>query len=159
MNLLIIISVIAVFWINLLFIDEVYSIIDPPDEGSEEISSSIEKNKKDVLLFGEKTLCNDISDLLYKYKLSSEILQDMNELDKSQTYKYLISVNKSDLENLIICSIGMKMMDIETVLSLCNKPWNKKIYDENQVPYLAGDNLIAYDFVYALLNINHKRET
>jgi len=159
MNFLIIISVIAVFIVNLLFIDKIYSIVDPPAEHSEEAINSVTENKKDVLLFGEETLCNEISDLLYKYKLSSEILLDMNTLDKSRTYNYLVSVNKSDLENLMICSIGIKMMDIKAVLSLCNRQCNKKIYDENQVPYLIGNSLTASDFVYNLLNINHKQET
>lgn len=159
MNFLIIISVIAVFMVNLLFIDKIYSIVDPPADNSEEANNDVPENKKDALLFGEETLCNEISDLLYKYKLSSEILLDMNDLDKSRTYNYLVSVNKSDLENLMICSIGMKMMDIKTVLSLCNKQYNKKIYEENQVPYLAGSSLTASDFVYNLLNINHKWET
>ncbi len=159
MNFLIIISVIAVFIVNLLFIDKIYSIVDPPAERSEEAINSVTENKKDVLLFGEETLCNEISDLLYKYKLSSEILLDMNTLDKSRTYNYLVSVNKSDLENLMICSIGIKMMDIKAVLSLCNRQCNKKIYDENQVPYLIGNSLTASDFVYNLLNINHKQET
>lgn len=159
MNFLIIISVISVFIVNLLFIDKIYSIVDPPAERSEEAINSVTENKKDVLLFGEETLCNEISDLLYKYKLSSEILLDMNNLDKSRTYNYLVSVNKSDLENLMICSIGIKMMDIKAVLSLCNRQCNKKIYDENQVPYLIGNSLTASDFVYNLLNINHKQET
>ena len=149
MNFLIIISVIAVFIVNLLFIDKIYSIVDPPAERSEEAINSVTENKKDVLLFGEETLCNEIS----------EILLDMNNLDKSRTYNYLVSVNKSDLENLMICSIGIKMMDIKAVLSLCNRQCNKKIYDENQVPYLIGNSLTASDFVYNLLNINHKQET
>lgn len=159
MNFLIIISVIAVFIVNLLFIDKIYSIVDPPVENSEKMNYCVLENKKEALLFGEEALCNEISELLYKYKISSEILLDINDLDKSCTYNYLVSVNKSDLENLMICSIGIKMMDIKIVLSLCNKQYNKKIYEENQVPYLTGNSLSASDFVYNLLNINHKWET
>lgn len=159
MKFLIIISAVAVFIINYKFIDVIYKIADTSAESSKQSNINVSENKIEALVFGDEPISHEISDLLFQYDVSSEILCDINNLNQSKQYDYLVAVNSSDLENLTICSIGLKMMDIKFILALCNKQYNKKIYEDNQIPYLLRSNYTAHNFVYKLLNVSNNKET
>lgn len=159
MNFLIIISVVAVFIVNYKFIDTIYKIADTPGKNSIKSKKIVNENRKKALLIGDEPLCSEISDLLFQYDISPEIMYDINKLDQFYQYDYLVAVKSSDLDNLMLCSIGLKMMEIKFVLALCNKQYNKKIYEDNQIPYLIGSSLTSSDFVYQLLNISNSKES
>ncbi len=152
MDILIILSVIAISIVNYIFIDKIFSIAELQYDEPEKFN--ISGNEKNALLFGEASLCREIADILQKYGIPSEILSDINKLDKSCAYSYLAAVNTSDLENLTICSIGIKMMEVKRVIALCNKYYNKKIYEDNQIPYLCGSDINAAYLVHELLKFH-----
>lgn len=158
MNIIVIISVVAIFIINYKFIDIIYDIAEPTAKNSNKTNICANENKKIALLFGDSNLCREISDLLNQYNVSTHMLYDISELDQSFQYDYLVAVNEFDLENLTICSLGLKMMEIKFVLALCNKKYNQKIYKDNKIPYLTGINLTASDYVYKLLDIHNNKE-
>ena len=157
MDILIILSVIAISIVNYIFIDKIYSIAELQYDEPEKFN--IPGNEKNALLFGEASLCREIADILQKYGIPSEILSDINKLDKSCAYSYLAAVNTSDLENLTICSIGIKMMEVKRVIALCNKYYNKKIYEDNQIPYLCGSDINAAYLVHELLKFHNSGES
>lgn len=155
MNLIIIAaSIIAIFFINLFFIDEIFKIIKPSLGTIDFYCQSINDNKSiEALIIGEKDLCYEISDLLKQYSISSLILSDNNQINIEYPYKYLIAVNKSDLDNLMVCSIGIKMMELKRIISVCNDLYNKKLYEKINVPYLYKEDLTSSELVSKLLNI------
>jgi len=157
MDILIILSVIAVSIINYIFIDKIFSIAELKYDEPEKFNAP--GNEKYALLFGEASLCCEIADILQEYGILSEILSDINKLDKSCAYSYLAAVNTSDLENLTICSIGMKMMEVKRVIALCNKYYNKKIYEDNQIPYICGSDINAAYLVHELLKFHNSGES
>ncbi len=157
MDILIILSVIAVSIVNYIFIDKIFSIAELKYDESEKFNTP--ENEEHALLFGEASQCYEIADILQEYGILSEILSDINKLDKSCTYSYLAAVNTSDLENLTICSIGMKMMEVKRVIALCNKYYNKKIYEDNQIPYLCGSDISAAYLVHELLKFHNSGES
>ena len=157
MDYIIVVLTIAVFLIGFVFIDKIYSIANPVEfNGDTFYQFSDCSSLTDALIYGDSDFCTDISDVLKQYNINSEILNDINILDKSRSYKYLIAVSKSDLDNLTICAIGTKMMDINNVLAICNQQYNKKIYEENHITYLTRDILSAIDIAHTLLNLRVK---
>ncbi len=156
MNLIIILAVVAVFYINLIFIDNIYKTIEhkvEPISFSDEVPLDF---SKEALIYGEAALCNEISDILYKNKISSDIFYDIDKIDKSYPYKYLFAVYNDDLENLTICSIASKIMDIRNIIAICNKQYNQKIFAENHISYLLK-NSSASEIVFTLLNSQNSR--
>ncbi|MDD2495064.1 MAG: hypothetical protein PHE29_07730 [Tissierellia bacterium] len=153
MNLIIILSVIAIFFINLFFIDEIYKIFEPSYELDMNCNPLNDNKSIEALIIGEKNLCLEISELLKQNSIFSLTLEDSNQINMEYKYKYLIAVNKSDLDNLMICSIGIKIMGIEQVISVCNDHYNKKLYDKINVPYLYKEGLTSSELVFTLLNI------
>ncbi len=157
MNFIIIASIIAIFFINFYFIDEIFKIAETPAENTEDYyQTKSGNNSSTALISGDSDICYEISELLKQNNISSLILNDVDQLRYMYPYDYLIAANKSDLNNLTICSIGMKMVGINKAISICNQHYNKKIYEENNIPYLFGDNLTASDIVCKLLNIHKK---
>ncbi len=157
MDILIILSVIAISIVNYIFIDKIFSIAELQYDEPEKFN--IPGNEKNALLFGEASICLEIANILQKYGIPSEILSDINKLDKSCSYSYLAAVNTSDLENLTICSIGIKMMEVKRIIALCNKYYNKKIYEDNQIPYLFGSDINAAYLVHELLKFHNSGES
>ncbi|WP_313344290.1 hypothetical protein [Sedimentibacter sp.] len=154
MNFVIIASIIAIFFINFYFIDEIFKIAEPPAENTDNICHKSFNNAKTALISGDIDICYELSELLKQHNVSSIISNDREQLCHPYPYDYLVVVYSSDLDNLTICSIGMKMFGINNVISICNKQYNKRIYEENNIPYLFGNNLTASDIVYKLLNIH-----
>lgn len=157
MNYILVVSMIAVFLIGFIFIDDIYKIADPIEFAEDASYQPCYDNKlTQALIYGDSDFCIDISQNLQQHNICSEILYDINQLDKSCPYKFLIAASKSDLDNLTICAIGLKMMGINKILAVCNQQYNRKIYEENHILYLSADNLLASDIALKLLNIREK---
>lgn len=157
MDYIIAVLMIAIFLIGFVFIDKIYSIANPVEfNGDTYYLSAADNNLTDVLIYGDSDFCIDISDALKQNNLYSEILYDINKLDKSCSYKFLVAVSKSDLDNLTICAIGTKMMGINKVLAICNQQYNKKIYEENHIQYLSANCISASDIALTLLKLCDK---
>ena len=146
------ISLIALYFIGFIFIDKIYKIANPCEE--KDVASQKNENKsiKETLLYGDRDCCEEISKSLDKYGISSEIFYDLNDINMSKSYRFLIAASKSDLDNLTVCSIGTKMMEINKVFAVCNQPYNKKIYEENNISIF--NRISASDIALTLLNIN-----
>lgn len=158
MEAIIIISVIVVFFINLYFIDSIYKIVDGPVAVSTNTSNeNFIGSLKDALIMGDNETCQKISNLLYKHNITTDILNDIDDIDKSYPYKYVLAVFDDDLENLTICTIAINIMGINNALAICNKIYNQKIYDENHI-ITFNNNASAFEIVSLLLNFS-KRET
>lgn len=156
MDYIIAVLMIAIFLIGFVFIDKIYSIANPVELNGDTFYQSADNNLTDVLIYGDSNFCIDISDTLKQNNFNSEILYDINKLDKSCSYKFLIAVSKSDLDNLTICTIGTKMMGINKVLAICNQQYNKKIYEENHIQYLSTNCISASDVALALQKLCDK---
>ncbi|MGD9568271.1 MAG: hypothetical protein AB7V48_08085 [Sedimentibacter sp.] len=156
MNAIIIIAVIAVFYVNYIFIDNIYKIVDSPMEPihvSKKISAG---SLKEALILGDDATCRKISDLLKKHNISTDILNDIDDIDKSYPYKYILALFNDDLENLTACSIAANIMEVDNIIAICNKQYNQKIFDENHITSLRS-NTSATEIVSLLLNFQHRR--
>lgn len=157
MDYIIAVLMIAIFLIGFVFIDKIYSIANPVElNGDAFYQSAADNNLTDVLIYGDSDFCIDISETLEQNNFNTEILYDINKLDKSCLYKFLIAVSKSDLDNLTICAIGTKMMGINKVLAICNQQYNKKIYEENHIQYLSANCISASDIALTLQKLCDK---
>ncbi|WP_312701091.1 hypothetical protein [Sedimentibacter sp.] len=157
MNFLIITSIIAIFFINLYFIDEIFKIVEPPAVNTDDgYKANLFCNTKMALISGDTDICIELSELLEQNNVSSLISNDIEQSCHTYHYDYLIAVYKSDLDNLTICSIGIKVLGVSKVISVCNQHYNKRIYEENNIPYLFGDSFTASDIVYKLLGHRKK---
>ncbi len=151
MNAAIILSLIAVFLINFIFIDKIYTIIEPPSKNHCNSNNNYICREKDVLIYGNKAVCREISCLLMQKDLTSDIFNDIDKLDKSRNYSCMLAVNDDDLENLTACSIASKLMKIKIIFAICNKQYNKNIYEENEITCIDGKSS-APEIVLILLN-------
>nr|WP_300089863.1 hypothetical protein [Sedimentibacter sp.] len=141
MELIIVLMLIALYFVGFKFIDSIYKLASPCEkkpvsekhDESSKLSVSDEKKTFDALIYGNEDYCNEISDSLKTYNISSETLNDLNAVNMSNSYKFLIAAGNSDLDNLTICSIGTKMMEIDKVFAVCNQTYSRKLYEENNI--------------------------
>lgn len=155
LNVIIIIFLIMIFPLGYQFINkffDVFDVVDPIESCSEEKKvGSMENNSKKALILGNDT--DEFVRLLRKQDISCTVITDSNLLlDPSNSYDYLIAVSHSDLDNLMTCSIGSKRMGIKRMIALCNFSYNRKIYEDNHIPYLYGENMKATQFINKLLS-------
>lgn len=139
MELIVVLILIALYFVGFKFIDNIYNLSSPCEKKSakqdeiNKLSSCGDIKMSDVLIYGNDDYCIEISAALKKYNLSSETFNDLNKLNMSNSYKFLIAAGNSDLDNLTICSIGTKMMDINKVFAVCNQTYSRKLYEENNI--------------------------
>lgn len=156
MDAIIILMVVAIFFINLTFIDRIYKIVDNAEEPFQKTRNT-DCSFKDVLIMGEDDICQKINCELKKLNIPSDILHDIDDIDKSYPYKYVVAAFNDDLENLTVSSIAVNMMGITNIVAICNKKYNQKIYDENHIVTIHP-HATAFDMVSMLLNYHNKRE-
>lgn len=155
MEVIMILTVIAVFFINFIFIDNIYKVVDPePIKVSNKVFNG---SFKEALILGDGTVGRKLSDSLKLQNISSDIMLTIDDIDKSYPYKYILAVFDDDLENLTACTIAINMMGINNVVAICNKQYNQKIYEENHI-ITVNSHATALDIVSLLLHHQHKRE-
>lgn len=155
MEVIMILTVIAVFFINFIFIDNIYKVVDPePIKVSNKVFNG---SFKEALILGDGTVGRKLSDSLKLQNISSDIMLTIDDIDKSYPYKYILAVFDDDLENLTACTIAINMMGINNIVAICNKQYNQKIYEENHI-ITVNSHATALDIVSLLLHHRHKRE-
>lgn len=157
MEAIMIITVIAIFFINFIFIDNIYKIVDKTAEPALAPNEKSDGSLREALVLGDDDTCQKIEDLLKTHNISSDIIKCIDDINKSHPYKYVLAVFNDDLENLTVCSIAVKIMGINNVVAICNKEYNQKIYDENNI-LTINRYASAFDIVSILLNNQNKRE-
>lgn len=153
MELIIVLMLIALYFLGFKFIDNIYGLASPCDkkpvsarqDKSSKLNTSNDNETFDVLIYGNEDYCNEISYSLKTYNISSETLNDLNAINMSNSYKFLIAAGNSDFDNLTICSIGTKMMEIDKAFAVCNQTYSRKLYEENNIrifkPCCAADDI------------------
>jgi len=157
MDYIIVITMIIVFLLGFVAIDKFCALIDPIEFAldDENIVQSNKKSEK-VLVFGNHAISKDIIKLLERQNISYTIIKSTNEINKYNSYEYLIAVDELDLENILICSLGKKMKGTKEIIAICNCAYNKKIFEDNHIPYLCGDNITASQIVSSLFLSSQK---
>lgn len=141
MELIIILMLIALYFAGFKFIDNIYKLASPCEkipQSAKNESDTITTNHKasDVLIYGNANYCLELSNALKVYGIISESFKDLSELNMSNSYKFLIAAGNADLDNLTVCSICTKMMEIDKVFAVCNQTYSRKLYEENNIQIL-----------------------
>lgn len=115
------------------------------------LNSAEEIVEYDALIYGDMKFATEISGALNDLGISSDSVHDINNIDMSRSYRYMIAAGCSDLDNLTVCAMGIKMMDIKKVLAVCNQPHNRKIYEENLIPVIFSGDISPSEIALTLL--------
>ncbi|TJX12807.1 hypothetical protein E9840_11890 [Tissierella creatinini] len=124
----------------------VYKLIDVVFDNA---SASLEMEDKEwfprgdnALLFANKSFNKEeLEELLKKRDLNGVFIEEINNLDTKMKYNYLIAAGDSDFDNITLCTICSKMLGVEKYVAICNYSYNKKIYEDNHIPYLFGSDI------------------
>jgi len=153
MKFVLVVSMIIIFYLGFIFIDKLCVLFDPIYFHASEKDTVFYSNQTMLcLIFGNNNISLDISKILDKSNISYTLINNLNELNNLDSYKYIFAVNKLDLENLMIYSLAKKAIDDFEFIAICNCSYNKKIFEDNHIPYLFGDNIQASQFVKSLLS-------
>ncbi len=139
MDFILIISFIIIVALGYKLIDVVFDKVFPDLEIVNESNFTIGDN---ALLFTNKYFDKEVLEDLFKEKnLNCVFLQEINSLDTTMKYKYLIAAGDSDFDNMTLCAICSKILGVEKYVAICNYSYNKKIYEDNHIPYLFGSDI------------------
>lgn len=151
MEWLILIVMLALFALGFIVMDKLDKFIASPLFFPDSGVINEDKGKSEgALVFGSLTLSHEIAKLLEKQNLPYTKIGNFNELNKSYSYQYLFAVDQLDLENLMICAISEKTMGISKRIAICNCVENKKIFEDNHIPYFCRDIITAPELVSTL---------
>lgn len=152
MKFILVVSMIIIFYLGFIFIDKICMLFDPINFYDSKTNSTLSPNKSiQCLIFGNNNISLDIAKFLDKFNFHYTLINNINELNNLDSYNYVFAVDKLDLENLIICSLSKKMNTIKFI-AICNCSYNKKIFEDNHIQYLFGDNIEASQIVKTLLS-------
>ncbi|MDD4088595.1 MAG: hypothetical protein PHS04_11440 [Tissierellia bacterium] len=135
---IVVITMIIIFLLGFKFIDKIYSIAIPSEKAK---SSTDFIQFENALIYGNKPDRKELSNFFKNKNINCIFLEEIYNLDMSISYSYLIAAGKSDLDNLMICTICSKMMGTKKIIALCNCSYNKKIYEDNHIPYLFNNDI------------------
>lgn len=150
MDLILLVSFIIIIILGYKLIDVVFDKVFPDIEIIDVPSFTGEDN---ALLFANKFFDKGVVEDLFKgKKLNCIFLEEIKDLDTSIRYKYLIAAGDSDLDNMTICSICSKMLGVEKFIAICNASNNRKVYEDNHIPYLFASDISIISLALFLFN-------
>ena len=109
-------------------------------------SELIPKNqsgKPYALILGETPIADQLKILLDSKKIDYLQIKDENNLDKTKSYNHLFAVSSDDLSNMLVCIIINKIMDDCSTVAVCNHIQDRKLYEQNNIPYLFAQEINA----------------
>lgn len=141
----------ALFFMGFPYFDKLHKANELKGSNMVTLNSTEEIVEYDALIYGNMKFVTEISAALNDLGISSDSVHDINKIDMSRSYNYLVAAGCSDLDNLTVCAMGIKMMDIKKVLAVCNQPHNRKIYEENLIPVIFSGDISASEIALTLL--------
>lgn len=112
----------------------------------------------DTLVYGKSDISIDIYRLLEKRKIMFDKAENINELDQSHPYKYLFAADKTDLENIMICSLCERLKNGVNKIAILNSSEYRNIYEKYHIPFLYMNLITATQMVSELFPQNMKEE-
>lgn len=103
-----------------------------------------------VLVFGVHAISKDIVNLFKEYNIPYHQARNMDDFDISTSFKYVVAVDESDLENLMICVITEKAGGVIKRIAICNNIENAKIFKDKLIPFVDVSGATAEETVHRL---------
>lgn len=158
MQWIILISILVLFTFGYFIMDMLDNFLASSLCFSETKNSIPEKHDHDTLVFGKPDISIDIYKLLEKEKIWFDKAETINEFNQSHPYKYLFAVDKTDLENIMICSLCERLKCGVRKIAILNDIENRNVYEKYHIPFLYADKITAIQIVSALFPCNKKEE-
>jgi hypothetical protein len=96
-----------------------------------------------ALILGETPIADHLKILLDSNKIDYLQIKDESYLDKTKSYHHLFALSGDDLSNMLVCIIINKIMDDCTMIAVCNQLPDRKLYEQNNIPYLLAEEINA----------------
>ena len=149
MDFIVIASMMVIFLLGYKLIDVVFNNVPRFTKADDSLSIVTKEN---ILLYTSESDFEELKAFFEDKPLNCILLKDMGYLDTSVNYNYFIAASKSDLDNITISIICLKKLRLKKLVALCNLPSNKRLYEENHIPYLFGSNLSIVFLATFLIN-------
>lgn len=152
MNLIIVFFIIVYFILGYFVMNKIDNFIVDNIKPKEDYMVNKNNSEKDIkhkciLIFGD----NQITDLIKCYCESKNYLysitNDIWNIKKVYQYTSLFALSNSDLENLIVSSIGIEVYSIPYVISICNLPENLIIFNKLDIYEVIPQKDIHEEYV------------
>lgn len=96
----------------------------------QEYSDVNSSRQKVILIFGDNELTRRIKAYCNLQEFFFEEITEINQIKTDYQYACLLALSNSDVDNLTISSIAVKVYCISRIITLCNNQNNLKIYSE-----------------------------
>lgn len=132
----------------------IYMLMKKLDRLVEQSKNTTEPFKQDIenkpytLILGDSQIANSLARLLDNYRIDFLQIKDEGLLDKTKYYNHLFAVSNNDLSNMLVSIILNQMCDDCTTIAVCNLIQDRKIYEQNQIPYLLREESSADTLFY-----------
>ncbi len=103
-------------------------------------------SERAALLFGGTDSAAEMEHILSREKIPCRHISKESEIDRGLIYDYLFALSDDDLDNIMICRIGERILGMpkSRMVSLCNSVEHRKIFEEKGIPYqMRGTNAAA----------------
>lgn len=102
-----------------------------------------------VLLFGGTDSAKEMKKILAFEGVPCLHISQESEIDRELSYCYLFALSDNDLDNMMICRIGERILGVpgNKMVSLCNRTEHRKIFEEEGIPYRMRGTDVA-DMLY-----------
>ena len=118
------------------------------------IENNINKKEAEygVLIYGDEEYTNHLAKMLSCKSIRYKII-DYSLIDKKEDYsgyKYIITLSKEDLNNLMVCRISSRYYYLHNMYSICNDEKNEIIYDEYGIHVMRIDEICKNTFISSI---------
>lgn len=105
----------------------------------------------EVLIFGESTLAKQAANILTRNGIRVDLLTNLSMLNEDQNFSFLVTVSKSDVDNILMCRLWTRCYSRNQMISICNDPKMEWMFKEQNIPYLLGEGVSPQVIVQAAL--------
>lgn len=91
-----------------------------------------------AIIIGEGKLAKNLLEQFGRAQIPVLFVSYIGEEIPAEAAKYIFALTDSDFENISMCSVAKKIYGVKRAVSICNRPENRKIYEESHIKLLES---------------------
>jgi hypothetical protein len=149
MEWLLVVGLLLVFGFGCYIMKRIDKFLNQIDKSSKE-NKIVTSDKSLALVYGNSDLSAKLVQIMTNQGIDFIHIMEENQLYHIDYFSHLFAISESDIDNLMICVVADRIMEVYEKIAICNCIEDQNIFHQNHIHYLGGDGITAQSLFHAM---------
>ena len=149
MEWLLVVGLLLVFGFGCYIMMRIDKLLNQIGKESKE-NKIINSDKSLAIVYGNSDLSSELVQIMTNQGIDFIHIEEENQLYHIGYFSHLFAISESDIDNLMICVVADRIMEVYEKIAICNCVEDQNIFHQNHIQYLDGNRIAAQTLFHTL---------